>query len=57
MGVRHGPEGLRQFCRLETVIENRAGFGWLAPIVARYLWFPYEARTLRLLRKFMKVFY
>jgi acyl-CoA reductase-like NAD-dependent aldehyde dehydrogenase len=57
MGVRHGPEGLRQFCRVETVVENRPGFGWLTPIVARYLWFPYEARTLRLMRKFMKVFY
>jgi len=57
MGLRHGPEGLRQFCRIETVIENRRGFGWLAPIVANNLWFPYKARTLRLLRRFMKVFY
>ena len=57
MGVRHGPEGLRQFCRVETVVENRPGFGWVTPIVARYLWFPYEARTLRLMRKFMKIFY
>src|SRR6185503_16891825 len=46
MGLRHGPEGLRQFCRVETVIENRRGFAWLGPIVANNLWFPYKARTL-----------
>ncbi|MEX2283045.1 MAG: aldehyde dehydrogenase family protein [Gemmatimonadota bacterium] len=57
MGFRHGPEGLRQFCRVETVIENRRGLGWIAPIVAKNLWFPYKPRTLKLLRKFMKVFY
>jgi acyl-CoA reductase-like NAD-dependent aldehyde dehydrogenase len=22
LGVRHGPEGLRQFCRLETIVED-----------------------------------
>ncbi len=27
IGVRHGPEGLRQFCRLETVVEDRAAAG------------------------------
>ena len=56
-GFRHGPEGLRQFCRIETVIENRKGFSWLVPLVTQELWFPYKARTLHVLRKFMKTFY
>jgi acyl-CoA reductase-like NAD-dependent aldehyde dehydrogenase len=57
MGVRHGPEGLRQFCRIETVIENRLGFSWLLPFLNHEMWFPYKARTLHLVRKFMKTFY
>jgi acyl-CoA reductase-like NAD-dependent aldehyde dehydrogenase len=57
LGVRHGPEGLRQFCRLETVVEDHPLLGWLSPIMARELTFPYKARTQRLLRWFMRWFY
>jgi acyl-CoA reductase-like NAD-dependent aldehyde dehydrogenase len=57
MGFRHGPEGLRQFCRIETVVEDHPLLGWLSPIVDRELAFPYKTRTQRLLRWFMRRFY
>ncbi len=58
IGVRHGPEGLRQFCRIETIIEDHPLLGWLSPHVSRELTsFPYRARTQRLLRRFMRWFY
>jgi hypothetical protein len=57
MGVRHGPEGLRQFCRIETVVEDHPLLGWLSPFVGRQLGFPYRSRTLRFLRRFMRWFY
>ena len=57
LGFRHGPEGLRQFCRLETVIEDHPLLGWLSPFLGRQLGFPYRARTQRLLRWFMRWFY
>ena len=56
-GFRHGAEGLRQFCRLETIVEDHPLLGWLSPFLGRQLAFPYRARTMRLLRKFMKIFY
>ena len=56
-GVRHGPEGLRQFCRIETIIEDHPLLGWLSPVLSRQLTFPYRARTMRLLRRFMRLFY
>jgi len=56
-GFRHGPEGLRQFCRVETVIEDHPLLGWLSPLLGRELTYPYKSRTQRLLRWFMKVFY
>jgi len=56
-GFRHGAEGLRQFCRLETIVEDHPLLGWLSPLLARQLAFPYRPRTLRLLRKFMRMFY
>jgi acyl-CoA reductase-like NAD-dependent aldehyde dehydrogenase len=57
MGLRHGPEGLRQFCRIETIVEDHPLLGWLSPLVDRRLTFPYRASTLRLLRRFMRMFY
>ncbi|HTA21784.1 MAG TPA: aldehyde dehydrogenase family protein [Polyangia bacterium] len=57
IGFRHGPEGLRQFCRLETVVEDHPLLGWLSPFIDRQLSFPYRARTQRLLRWFMRRFY
>jgi acyl-CoA reductase-like NAD-dependent aldehyde dehydrogenase len=57
MGFRHGPEGLRQFCRIETIIEDRAVLGVLSPFVSRQLTFPYQSRVLRVLRWFMRRMY
>jgi acyl-CoA reductase-like NAD-dependent aldehyde dehydrogenase len=57
MGFRHGPEGLRQFCRIETIVEDHPLLGWLSPLVDRRLTFPYRASTQRFLRRFMRWFY
>jgi acyl-CoA reductase-like NAD-dependent aldehyde dehydrogenase len=57
LGVRHGREGLLQFCRLETIVEDRPGLGWLAALVSGQLMFPYRRRTLRLLRWLMRRIY
>jgi acyl-CoA reductase-like NAD-dependent aldehyde dehydrogenase len=57
IGFRHGPEGLRQFCRLETIVEDHPLLGWLSPLLGRELTFPYKSRTQRLLRRFMRLFY
>jgi acyl-CoA reductase-like NAD-dependent aldehyde dehydrogenase len=57
LGFRHGPEGLRQFCRVETVVEDHPLLGWLSPLLGRFLTFPYRGVTLRALRRFMKIFY
>ena len=56
-GFRHGPEGLRQFCRLETIVEDQPLLGWVSRWVARNLTFPYNPRGQRLLHWFMKVMY
>jgi acyl-CoA reductase-like NAD-dependent aldehyde dehydrogenase len=56
LGLRHGPEGLRQFCRLETIVERHPLLGWLTPLFDE-LTFPYKARAQRLLRWFMRIFY
>jgi hypothetical protein len=57
LGFRHGPEGLRQFCRLETIVEDHPLLGWLSPWLDRQLTFPYRARSQRFLRWFMRLFY
>jgi acyl-CoA reductase-like NAD-dependent aldehyde dehydrogenase len=57
IGFRHGPEGLRQFCRVETIVEDHPLLGWLSPLIGRELTFPYRSRTQRLLRWFMRLFY
>ena len=57
LGFRHGPEAIRQFCWTETIIEDHPLLGWLSPFLARQLSFPYRSRTLRLLRRFMKLLY
>jgi acyl-CoA reductase-like NAD-dependent aldehyde dehydrogenase len=56
-GVRHGPEGLRQFCRTETIIEDHPLLGFLSPIVGGQLQFPYRSRVLRALRWLMRRIY
>ena len=57
MGFRHGGEGLRQFCRVETIVEDRPLLGWLSRLLVRELAFPYRRRSLRLLRWVMRRFY
>jgi acyl-CoA reductase-like NAD-dependent aldehyde dehydrogenase len=57
IGFRHGPEGLRQFCRLETIVEDQPLLGWVSRWVGRNLTFPYNRRGQRLLRWFMRVMY
>ncbi|HET6281693.1 MAG TPA: aldehyde dehydrogenase family protein [Polyangia bacterium] len=57
LGFRHGPEGLRQFCRVETVVEDHPLLGFLSPLIRRYLSFPYRTRTLRIMRWLMRRFY
>jgi acyl-CoA reductase-like NAD-dependent aldehyde dehydrogenase len=57
IGVRHGPEGLRQFCRLETIVEDHPLLGFLSPFVGRQLTFPYKSRVLRALRWLMRRIY
>jgi len=57
LGVRHGPEGLRQFCRIETIVEDHPLLGLVSPLIQRELMFPYRARTLRLLRWLMRRVY
>ena len=56
-GFRHGPEGLRQFCRLETIVENHPLLGWLSPLIGREISFPYLPRKQSLLRRIMRLFY
>ena len=57
LGLRHGPEGLRQFCRLETIVEDHPVLGFLSPFVDRQLTFPYQSRVLRALRWLMRRLY
>jgi acyl-CoA reductase-like NAD-dependent aldehyde dehydrogenase len=57
IGLRHGPEGLRQFCRLETVVEDHPLLGFLSPFIGRQLTFPYQSRVLRALRWLMRRLY
>ena len=57
LGVRHGPEALRQFCRLQTIVEDQPLSGRLSPLIQKQLMFPYRPRTLRVLRWFMRRVY
>ena len=57
LGLRHGPEALRQFCWLETVVEDRPVLGRLSAFIDRQLGFPYQTRILRLLRWLMRRIY
>ena len=57
LGFRHGPEALRQFCRVETIIEDTPILGRASHLVARQIGFPYRDRVLRALRWFMRTWY
>ncbi len=57
LGVRHGPEAMRQFCRVETILEDHPLLGFLSPFLASQLGFPYRSRSLRLIRRLMRWLY
>jgi acyl-CoA reductase-like NAD-dependent aldehyde dehydrogenase len=57
MGLRHGGEALRQFTRVETVVEDAPVLGAVSGWVSKLLGFPYDARTLRVARWLMKRVY
>jgi acyl-CoA reductase-like NAD-dependent aldehyde dehydrogenase len=58
LGVRHGVEGLRQFCRAETIVEDAPLLGLLSPLVGRYVTsFPYRTGTLAWLRRLARALY
>jgi acyl-CoA reductase-like NAD-dependent aldehyde dehydrogenase len=57
MGFRHGAEALRQFCRVETIIEDTPVLGLGSRFVAGQLAFPYRASVLRLLRWLIRRLY
>jgi acyl-CoA reductase-like NAD-dependent aldehyde dehydrogenase len=57
LGFRHGAEALRQFCRPQTIVEDRPMFGFLAKWLRGQLGFPYRKRVLDVLRWLLKVVY
>ena len=57
LGFRHGAEGLQQFCRIETIVDDQPILGVLSEYIGNRLQFPYEPRTHRLLRWLMRKLY
>lgn len=57
LGFRHGPEALRQFCRVETIVDDYPMLGLLSPFIARCVGFPYKASALRAVRWLMRRIY
>jgi acyl-CoA reductase-like NAD-dependent aldehyde dehydrogenase len=57
LGIRHGAEALRQFCRTQTIVEDRPLLGAISAIVARMFGFPYQRRVLNLVRRVMQLRY
>ena len=57
LGFRHGAEALRQFCRVETIVEDAPVLGLLSGCIARQLVFPYKTRVLKVLRWVMRRLY
>jgi acyl-CoA reductase-like NAD-dependent aldehyde dehydrogenase len=57
LGVRHGTEGLRQFCWTETIVEDHPVLGVLSAWISRQLVFPYKTPVLRVLRWAMRKLY
>jgi acyl-CoA reductase-like NAD-dependent aldehyde dehydrogenase len=57
LGVRHGVEGLRQFCRTQTIVQDGPLLGLLTAWIMRQLGFPYKAPVLRFLRWVMRKIY
>jgi acyl-CoA reductase-like NAD-dependent aldehyde dehydrogenase len=57
LGVRHGIEGLKQFCRVETIVEDAPLLGLLSSWIVRQLGFPYKGPVLKVLRWLMRRLY
>ncbi len=57
LGLRHGSESLHQFCRIQTILEDRPFFAPISKLVAQLLGFPYQRRMLALVRRVMKLRY
>lgn len=57
LGRRHGIDALRQFCRVETVMEDAPVLGWLSGWLARRIGFPYDRRVLGIARRAMRWLY
>lgn len=57
LGLRHGPEALRQFCRVETIMVDAPLLGWLSRLLSRWIGFPYRRRVLRIARWAMRWLY
>lgn len=57
VGLRHGAEALRQFCQVQTVLEDAPVLGLASGAVARIIGFPYRRQTLQALRAVMKRVY
>ena len=57
IGFRHGPEALRQFCRLQTILEDRPLLRPVSAFVGRRIGFPYDTRLLGTLRALMRRVY
>jgi acyl-CoA reductase-like NAD-dependent aldehyde dehydrogenase len=54
LGLRHGPEGLRQFCRVQTVVEDLPLMAGLSKLVAKLFGFPYRRSVLNAARRLMQ---
>ena len=57
LGIRHGAEALRQFTRIQTIVEDRPLFGFVSAIVMRMVGFPYQRKVLELVRSVMRLRY
>lgn len=57
LGRRHGEDALRQFCRVETVLEDAPVLGRLSGWLARRIGFPYDRRVLGIARRAMRWLY
>jgi succinate-semialdehyde dehydrogenase/glutarate-semialdehyde dehydrogenase len=57
LGFRHGPEALRQFCQVRTILEDAPILGRASALVGRTIAFPYRRRVLRALRWLMRTVY
>ncbi len=57
LGTRHGLEGLLQFTRAETILEDAPVLGALSAPLARFLGAPYNPIAFRWLRRVMKWLY